>query len=128
MMPSRSPAPRRGHLALGRRDAARVHPNLCEENGLFSAGYARVAGVDEAGRGPWAGPVCAAAVMLPLAERDLSSRLFGLRDSKLLSPSRRESLLPRIVAVADSVGVGWALPSEVDSVGIVVGAPCSEQG
>jgi ribonuclease HII len=94
-------------------------PHLYEEHKLYSAGHARVAGLDEAGRGAWAGPVCAAAVVLPLDHPDLLSLLSGVRDSKQLSPKRREVLLPVILEVAEAVGVGWAAPSEVDSLGIV---------
>jgi len=55
-----------------------------------------VAGLDEAGRGAWAGPVYAAAVVLPLNRPNLAGLLDGVRDSKLLSPVRREALLPVI--------------------------------
>jgi len=94
-------------------------PNLHEELTLFDAGHIHVAGVDEAGRGAWAGPVCAAAVVLPLDRPDLADLLNGVCDSKQLSPARRESLLPVIRKVAEAVGVGWASPAEVDEVGIV---------
>ena len=94
-------------------------PDLCEELRLHAAGYTRVAGVDEAGRGAWAGPVCAAAVVLPLGRRDLPDLLDGVRDSKQLSPARREALLPVILEVAEAAGVGWASPAEVDEQGIV---------
>jgi ribonuclease HII len=78
-----------------------------------------VAGLDEAGRGAWAGPVCAAAVVLPLARTDLPDRLTGVCDSKQLTPTRREALFPIILDVAEAVGVGWATPAEVDEVGIL---------
>jgi ribonuclease HII len=94
-------------------------PDLSEELALYTIGHTRVAGLDEAGRGAWAGPVCAAAVVLPLDRPDLSSLLSGVRDSKQLSPAQREALLPRILGVADVVGVGWATPAEVDELGIL---------
>jgi ribonuclease HII len=94
-------------------------PNLREELSLFNAGHSRVAGLDEAGRGAWAGPVCAAAAVLPLDHPDLYDLLDGVRDSKQLSPARREALLPLIQEVAEKVAVGWATPGEVDEVGIV---------
>jgi len=94
-------------------------PDLHEELALYTTGYTRVAGLDEAGRGAWAGPVCAAAVILPLDRTNLLDLLTGVRDSKQLSPARREMLLPRILGVAEAVGVGWATPAEVDEVGIV---------
>ncbi len=94
-------------------------PDLSEEYALRAAGHELVAGVDEAGRGAWAGPVCAAAVILPLEREDLPALLNGVRDSKLLTPGRRESLLPLIREVALGVGVGWGKPAEIDLWGIV---------
>lgn len=98
--------------------ATRVIPNLHEELALRAAGYTRVAGLDEAGRGAWAGPVYAAAVVLPLDRADLLDVLAGVRDSKQLSPAQREALLPAIQETAQAVGVGWASPTEVDELGI----------
>ncbi|MFH1724692.1 MAG: ribonuclease HII [Elusimicrobiota bacterium] len=74
-------------------------------------GVERLVGVDEAGRGPLAGPVVAAAVVLP---PDSCPDLEGVRDSKRLAPSRREALFLRIRARAVRVGVGWSLPEEID--------------
>jgi ribonuclease HII len=96
-----------------------VLPDLVEELALVASGYGRVAGVDEAGRGAWAGPVCAAAVVLPLDRPDLRRLLTDVRDSKQLSPTRREALLPLIQKSAEAVGVGWASHEEVDGVGVV---------
>jgi len=95
-----------------------VIPDLYEELALRAAGYTRVAGLDEAGRGAWAGPVYAAAVVLPLDRPNLLDVLAGVRDSKQLSPARREALLPAIQETAEAVGVGWASPTEVDELGI----------
>jgi len=78
-------------------------------------GYDAVLGVDEAGRGCLAGPVAAAAVILP---RRLDAAR-GLTDSKLLSPRRREELLPYIRRIAIALGVGWSDASEVDRIGIL---------
>jgi len=99
-------------------------PDLHEELTLYAAGRIRVAGIDEAGRGAWAGPVCAAAAVLPLNLPNLADLLSGVRDSKLLSPARREALLPIIQRVAEAVGVGWGSPAEVDETGI---APATRQ-
>ncbi len=75
---------------------------------------APVCGVDEAGRGPWAGPVCAAAVILrPRA------RIAGLDDSKKLSPARREALAPVIKARALAWGVGFASVEEIAALNIL---------
>lgn len=94
-------------------------PDLSEEYALRAVGHRWVAGLDEAGRGAWAGPVCAAAVVLPLEEDDLIAALDGVRDSKVLSPAQREALLPVIRQVAVAVGVGWGEPAEIDVWGVV---------
>ncbi len=99
-------------------------PDLHEELALYATGYSRVAGLDEAGRGAWAGPVCAAAAVFPLDRPDLPELLSGVHDSKQLSPARREALLPLILEVAEAVGIGWASPAEVDEIGI---APATRQ-
>jgi len=98
--------------------SAPLVPDLSEEYSLEATGHARVAGLDEAGRGAWAGPVCAAAVVLPLARPDLPDLLAGVRDSKQLSHTQREELFPTIQRVAEAVGVGWASPAEVDEIGV----------
>jgi ribonuclease HII len=79
------------------------------ETQLFAAGVRHLAGVDEAGRGPLAGPVVAAAVVFP---RDLS--LAGIMDSKVLPALRRERLDTAIRAAAVAVGIGEADHSEID--------------
>ena len=97
----------------------RIIPDLSEEYMLSGAGHTHVAGLDEAGRGAWAGPVCAAAVVLPLGRADLPNLLTGVRDSKQMTSTQREALFPTILKVAEAVGVGWASPAEVDKVGIL---------
>ncbi len=94
-------------------------PDLSEEYALRAAGHRHVAGLDEAGRGAWAGPVCAGAVVLPLDCDELLGLLGGVRDSKLLTAGRREEMLPTIREVALAVGVGWGEPAEVDLWGVV---------
>lgn len=71
-------------------------------------GYARIAGIDEAGRGPIAGPVVSAAVILPL-----SSPIEGVTDSKKLTPKRRNSLYDKIYEHAVSIGIGIVDPPEI---------------
>ena len=78
------------------------------ETELAAEGIAPVCGVDEAGRGPLAGPVCAAAVLLPLG-----LELPGLKDSKALSPRRREALYDVITEAAVSFGVSFATVEEI---------------
>jgi ribonuclease HII len=73
-----------------------------------------VCGIDEAGRGPWAGPVCAAAVIL-----GNPPEIAGLDDSKKLSAARREALEPEIVAKAVAWGVGFASVEEITALNIL---------
>jgi ribonuclease HII len=73
-----------------------------------------IAGIDEAGRGPLAGPVIAAAVVL-----DAANPIAGLRDSKKLSEKKRESLYQEIMAKALAVGIGRAEPEEIDAINIL---------
>jgi ribonuclease HII len=98
--------------------APRPQPDLRRENALVRRGYALVAGVDEAGRGAWAGPVAAAAVILPENAARIKS-LRGVRDSKLLSPRQRADLFPLIREAALAVGVGLASHAEIDALGIL---------
>jgi ribonuclease HII len=77
-------------------------------------GYRRVAGVDEAGRGPWAGPVVAAAVVWPI-----SAPSIGIRDSKQLSAEERERIYHLILERARGVGVGFADAGEIDRLNIL---------
>ena len=102
------------------RPAAPVVPDLLLEQELAAAsGASRVAGVDEAGRGALAGPVFAAAVVLPLGDRLLLNFLDGVRDSKLLSPAARERYFPLICKQALCYGIGYATAEEIDRVGIL---------
>lgn len=78
-----------------------------------------VAGLDEAGRGAWAGPVVAAAVVLPPEPDLLVESLAEVDDSKRLTPPTRERLYGRIYAVAAAVGVGVIPASEIDRIGIL---------
>ena len=78
------------------------------------SGYHSVAGVDEAGRGPLAGPVVAAAVVLP---SELS--LPGLRDSKKMSPSLREILYDQIIENCRGYGIGWVDENTIDEINIL---------
>jgi len=93
--------------------------DLRHEYALASQGFVRIAGLDEAGRGAWAGPVVAGAVILPLERFDLAHALHGVNDSKQLTPAERETLLPLIVETAVAVGVGHASQDEIDARGIV---------
>ena len=70
-----------------------------------------IVGIDEVGRGCWAGPLVAGAVVL-------GESIEGLRDSKKLSKKRREVLAEQVHTTATSVGIGWVTPAEVDALGL----------
>jgi ribonuclease HII len=87
---------------------------LAFERQALSKGFQLVAGIDEAGRGPLAGPVVAAAVILPAG-----LLLKGVDDSKKLSPDTRERLFDVIMSQALSVGVGMGSPELIDRINIL---------
>ncbi|MGQ9849923.1 MAG: ribonuclease HII [Aggregatilineaceae bacterium] len=93
--------------------------DLRHEYALYQQGYRHVAGLDEAGRGAWAGPVVAGAVILPLDRFDLAHALAGVNDSKQLTSAERQRLLPIIIETALAVSVGGATREEIDRLGIV---------
>lgn len=86
---------------------------------LWADGFRAVAGIDEVGRGAWAGPVVAAAVVLSSAATCWEPLLGRVDDSKRLSPRRREELVGAIMAVSVSVGVGFCDAGTIDELGIV---------
>jgi ribonuclease HII len=94
-------------------------PALDLENEFRAQGYRLIAGLDESGRGAWAGPVMAAAVILPLGQPDLREALKGVRDSKTIYPPLRARLRETIAQVALAVGVGKATSREIEKMGIV---------
>ncbi|HJW89416.1 MAG TPA: ribonuclease HII [Anaerolineales bacterium] len=104
----------------GRFDPALIPsaPDLSLEIPLWAAGVVQVAGIDEAGRGALAGPVTAAALILPPEPR-LVEWLQGVRDSKELTQQQREVCAARLRQAAVAWAVGWASPAEIDSLGIV---------
>ena len=105
----------------------KINPTLEFEKSLWKNGFTRIAGIDEAGRGAWAGPVCAAAVILPpdpsltwiVRPGSHGITLNGVRDSKLMTPLARETWAPRIKAAALAWGVGFAAAEEIDTLGIL---------
>lgn len=109
------PAARRKNVvvtATGRRIRLPDVPGITHERPWWTRG-ARVAGVDEVGRGAWAGPVTFAAVILP-SDR----RMYKLRDSKVLDPTRREQLASRLRDFALGIGIGHASNAEIDRMGM----------
>jgi ribonuclease HII len=95
-------------------DGAPRDHTLSLETLLWDLGYARVAGVDEVGLGPWAGPVVAATVVFPPRARIIP----GIDDSKKLTPARREALAVEIRAGAAGVSLGVVEVAEVDARGV----------
>ena len=91
-------------------------PTFDEEEKLIARGYRIIAGVDEVGRGPLAGPVVAAAVILPWGKQP--SWLSRVRDSKQLTPSQRESIFDRITASRVAYGLGVVSHEVIDKRGI----------
>ena len=90
-------------------------PNMWEiEQNCYAQGIHCICGVDEAGRGPLAGPVCAAAVILPA-----NIEIAGLNDSKKLSDKRRRELYPVIMEQAIAYGIGLADHKEIDEINIL---------
>ncbi len=87
--------------------------NQCE-NELYAKGYQLIAGIDEAGRGPLAGPVVAAAVILPRYKK-----IFGLDDSKKLSEKERQSLYDQIIETSISFAVKEVDHEEIDRINIL---------
>lgn len=84
------------------------------EDESYAEGFQVICGVDEAGRGPLAGPVCAAAVILPP-----HTRIPGLNDSKKLTDKKRRELFPVICEQALAYGIGMATEQEIDEINIL---------
>ena len=84
------------------------------EEEVYAEGYTVICGVDEAGRGPLAGPVCAAAVILPRGHQ-----IPGLNDSKKLTDKKRRELFPLIKDQAIAYGIGMASHKEIDEINIL---------
>ena len=84
------------------------------EQKYYAQGITYVCGVDEAGRGPLAGPVCAAAVILPK-----DAEIPGLNDSKKLTDKRRREMFPVILEKAVAYGIGFADQKEIDDINIL---------
>jgi ribonuclease HII len=94
-------------------------PTLAYERSLWSQGYRLVAGIDEAGRGAWAGPVVAAAVVFEPAVCERAGTLALVRDSKLLSPRQRDHCYDLVLDEAAFWGVGAVSSRQIDAVGIL---------
>lgn len=102
-------------------------PSLALERRLLRQGHRLIAGLDEVGRGAWAGPVVAAAVILPLDRPRLRASLRGVNDSKQLTRLQRERLAAVIGEVALALGVGGANALEVDRHGLLAATRAAMQ-
>ena len=105
-------------FAIDEMPSAMARAGLSFETEFWRAGYKHVAGADEVGRGAWAGPVVATAVILPADARVLEPLLGAVDDSKKLAPRTRERLFDVIHSHAVAIGVGNASAEEIDAVGI----------
>ncbi|MDE2750903.1 MAG: ribonuclease HII [Chloroflexota bacterium] len=106
---------------------ARKTASLQHERHYFSLGCRLIVGIDEAGRGPLAGPVVAAAVALPLERQDLAKALRGVRDSKEMTAAQREERHDAIKLVASCWGIGQSSAEEIDQRGIVAAIKAAMQ-
>src|ERR1700704_5213017 len=109
---TRSGASRAGRTAKTFVPSSKV-PTLNVERGLWSEGHGFVVGVDEVGRGAWAGPLMVGAAVLP---RD--RRVYKVRDSKMLTEKQRERLFDRIASWCVTWSVGHASQIECDLLGM----------
>jgi ribonuclease HII len=96
------------------------YPTLNQEHLLAQDGHTHIAGLDEAGRGAWAGPVSAAAVVLPLDEPSVISQLGDVCDSKLCTPRQRDTLYDTICHVAVCWATSLVPAARIDEIGIVL--------
>lgn len=110
----------KGYMVRKTREVFEIppNPNLNHEQSLWSDGIKRIAGIDEAGRGAWAGTVVAAAVIFPV-NIELELTLFGVRDSKQLNSQQRTYWAEVIKSQALAWGVGFADHAEIDQFGIL---------
>jgi ribonuclease HII len=95
-----------------------IFPDLSFETELWANGRRHIAGIDEAGRGALAGPVAAAALILPQL-LNIKAKLSGVRDSKQMTPNQRENWVRVLRAIALAWGVGFASHEEIDALGIL---------
>jgi len=104
--------------AAPERARALAQPDLHLEQAYWRIGITSIGGIDEAGRGAWAGPVAAGVVVLP-PDAALAAALHGVRDSKQMTPIQRSFWAVKIKAAAAGWGIGMASHQEIDALGIV---------
>lgn len=93
-------------------------PTLEFERAQWQQGRQVLAGLDEAGRGALAGPLYAAAVVLPMTDMTLEEKLFGVRDSKQMTHFEHEQMTPVIKAIAIEFSIARVEPEEIDQMGM----------
>ena len=93
-------------------------PTLAYEKQIAENGCTLIAGLDEAGRGALAGPLCAAAVILPVDREGLAESLLGVRDSKQMSAIQRELGAEEVRKIALDWSVAWVEAAEIDALGM----------
>ena len=93
-------------------------PTLAYEKNIALNGCTLIAGLDEAGRGALAGPLCAAAVILPIDREGLAESLLGVRDSKQMSAIQRELGAEEVRKIALDWSVAWVEAAEIDALGM----------
>ena len=91
-----------------------IKPNIFLEKSLWEKGFKNVAGVDEAGKGPWAGPVTAACVVIHSEKQVVKT----IRDSKIMTRIQREKAFPKIIRKSSAFGIGSVSEQEIDRIGI----------
>lgn len=91
-----------------------IKPHISLEKSLWEKGFTNVAGVDEAGKGPWAGPVTAAAVIIHSSKQVIST----VRDSKIMTKIQREKAFEQIIKRSSAFGIGVVSEQEIDKIGI----------
>ena len=91
-----------------------IKPNIFLEKSLWEKGFENVVGVDEAGKGPWAGPVVAGAVIIHSEKQVVKT----VRDSKMMTKVQREKAHPKIIKKSSGFGIGIVDEKEIDKIGI----------
>jgi ribonuclease HII len=109
VVPSPKPAPKRPKKAPSKK----IPPTLKIEKALWAEGHDVVVGIDEVGRGSWAGPLAIGAAVLPK-----TGRVNGIRDSKMLTERQREALFDKIAAWCVAWSVGMVSHEECDRIGM----------
>ena len=95
-----------------------IKPDFSEENSLWDKGYNNVCGIDEVGRGCWAGPLVAGAVIFAVNTKDEIKELEQINDSKKIAHRKRERLAEFIVHSAKHWGIGYVDSKELDKIGL----------